>query len=131
MATDTNTTATDSATYYLDEDAIAPTEKPTSRRPRRRWAKGADRPNYLKPSDVDKLMFMLITLMSEVSSLRDRIDTHEGVAETGKPVTTAEVEAYQLTEPRRAVREKQRHDMLHRVMRVITEELEAVRENAK
>ena len=101
-------------------------EKPgPTRRPRRRFARGQSRPNYLSPTDNDQLLIMLVTLMSEVSALRDRLDTHEAVAELGGEVTTAAIEAYELTAHRAAERELNRQAMLRRVLRVVTEERDA------
>ncbi|KQS04120.1 hypothetical protein ASG11_07570 [Sphingomonas sp. Leaf357] len=97
----------------------------TPRTPRRRFARGQSRPDYLQPGDVDAVMIMLVALMSEVSALRDRLDTHEAVADLGGSVTTAAIEAYELTPERHAAREENRQAMLKRVLRVITEERDA------
>ena len=102
-----------------------------TRRPRRRWARGAGRPEYLRAGDVDQLMMMFVALMSEVSSLRDRIDTHEVLAELGKPTTTNNVEDFKLTDERRKTREDIRQSMLKRVLRVMHEDLEAARDGFK
>ena len=67
-------------------------------------------------------MIMMIALMSEVSALRDRLDTHEAVAELGGVATTAAIEAYELTSERLREREANRSAMLKRVLRVVTEE---------
>jgi hypothetical protein len=66
-------------------------------------------------------MIMLVALMSEVSALRDRVDTHEAVADLGGAATTAAIEAYELTPERHLAREANREAMLKRVLRVITE----------
>lgn len=100
-------------------------DQPTPRLPRRRFARGQARPAYLQPGDVDAVMIMLVALMSEVSALRDRLDTHEAVADLGSTATTAAIEAYELTPERTAVREATRAAMLKRVLRVITEERDA------
>ena len=91
-------------------------------KPRQRWAKGQPRPRYLQPVDLDKMMIMFVALMSEVSALRDRLDTHEAVADLGGNATTAAIEAYELTPERHLAREANRHAMLTRVLRAITEE---------
>ena len=102
------------------------------RQPRRRFARGQSRPAYLQPGDIDRVMIMLVALMSEVSALRDRIDTHEAVADLGSVATTAAIEAYELTPERQAAREANREAMLKRVLRVITEERdEAVTDGVK
>ena len=92
------------------------------RQPRRRYARGQSRPAYLQPTDVDAVMMMLVALMSEVSSLRDRIDTHEALAEAGVVATGDAVERFKLTRERHAEREERRNAMLKRILRVITEE---------
>ena len=101
------------------------------RRPRRRWARGSDRPENLRPGDVDQLMMMIVALMSEVSALRDRIDTHEALVERGETPTCAAIEAFELSPERRATREERRQAMLSRVLRVILEEREAELDNFK
>ena len=93
-------------------------------KPRKRWAKGQSRPRYLQPDDIDKMMIMFVALMSEVSALRDRLDTHEAVADLGGTTTTAAIEAYELTPERHLAREANRQAMLKRVFRAITEERE-------
>jgi hypothetical protein len=107
-----------------------PTQAVETRKPRRRWARGVDRPTYLQPGDLDRVMVMMVALMSEVSALRDRLDTHEAVAELGKPVTSSDIEAYELTPERQAAREANRQAMLKRVLRAITEEREAALDEA-
>ena len=83
----------------------------------------------MRPGDLDRVMVMLVALVAEVSSLRDRLDTHEAVAELGGTVTGQAIEAYELTPERRARRETARSAMLHRVLRAITEEREAALES--
>ena len=96
-----------------------------TRQPRRRFARGQSRPAYLQPADVDAVMMMLVALMSEVSALRDRIDTHEALAERGANATRDAVETYEIDTARHWVRESERQQMLKRVLRVITEERDA------
>jgi hypothetical protein len=93
-----------------------------TRLPRRRWARGQSRPEYLEPGDIDRVMITLVALMSEVSALRDRLDTHEAVAEHGDLPTSTAIERYELTPERHAAREANREAMLKRVLRAITEE---------
>ena len=99
-------------------------DNPATLLPRKRWAKGQSRPRYLQPDDIDKMMIMFVALMSEVSALRDRLDTHEAVVDLGGAATTAAIEAYELTEERHLAREANRQAMLKRVFRAITEERE-------
>ncbi len=110
--------------------AGATARPPVQRRPRRRWARGVERPQYLQPEDIDRLGIMMVALIGEVSALRDRLDTHEAVAELGSAVTRQAIEAYELTPARRALREAERQALLKRVLRVITEDREAALESA-
>lgn len=100
-------------------------ETTATRQPRRRFARGQSRPHYLEATDVDAVMIMLVALMSEVSALRDRVDTHEALADGGLVGTRDAVEAYTVDPERHARREEERQKMLKRVLRVITEERDA------
>ncbi len=91
---------------------------------RRRWAKGPARPKYLQPGDIDQLLPMLVSLMAEVSVLRDRLDTHEALAEAGAAPTGAAIENYALTPERHLRREAERQALLTRVFRAITAEVD-------
>jgi hypothetical protein len=113
------------------EKTIKPQSTSTERKPRRRWARGPARPHYLQASDVDQVMSMLIALMSEVSALRDRIDTHELLAAQGVVATGAALEAFVLTDAQRVTREARRQAMLKRVLRVVTEQREAAHNDPK
>jgi hypothetical protein len=95
--------------------------------PRRRLAKGPKRPQYLGNPDLDKFMMMMTSVLAELSGLRDRLDTHEALAEQGAVATEAAVEAYELDTERRARRESRREALLRRVFRPLLEELEAAR----
>ena len=95
--------------------------------PRRRVAKGPKRPQYLQHPELDKFMMMLTTVLGEISSLRDRLDTHEALVELGQMPTAAAVEAFELDEGRRAARDDRRTALLRRVFRPLLEELEAAR----
>lgn len=105
----------------MNQDTIEP-KKQSATKARRRWAKGQSRPRYLKPDDLDNMMIMFVALMSEVSALRDRLDSHEAVADSGEAVKTAAVEAYRPDAERHVAREANRQAMLKRVFRAITEE---------
>jgi len=90
-------------------------------RPRPRRARGQDRPTYLAP-DLDRVVIMFTGLMAEVSALRDRLDTHEALAETGAVATQVAVEAFELDAERRIARDARRDAMITRVLRVLYEE---------
>lgn len=107
------------------EQQTMESDKSSAIRPRRRMAKGQSRPRYLEPQDIDKMMIMFVALMSEVSALRDRLDSHEAVADQQVSATTAAIEAYRPSPERHTSREANRQAMLKRVLRAITEEREA------
>jgi hypothetical protein len=89
---------------------------------RPRKARGQDRPQYLDSPDLDRVVIMMTSLMCEVAALRDRIDTHEALAEQGILATVAAVESFELDAVREGAREVNRDAMLSRVLRVLFEE---------
>ncbi len=95
------------------------TEEPIAR-PRK--ATGPDRPAYFTHADLDRVMSILLALISEVSSIRDRLDTYERIAGNG-----AAVEAYLPDEPAAAERDAWRSAYIRRLFRVITEDVEALK----
>jgi len=107
----------------MNTDTPAPTRKP-----RRRVAIGPARPQYLSAAELDKLTMIVTALAVEVSALRDRIDTHEALAEQSVAATSAAVECARPDDARLAARENARMGMLRRVFRVVTEEIDALRE---
>ncbi len=96
----------------------------TSLAPRKRVAKGPRRPQYLENPELDKFMMMMTAMLAEISSLRDRLDTHEALAKRGAAIVPEAVEAYSPTAEERALRERRRDAMLNRVFRILLEELE-------
>jgi alkylhydroperoxidase family enzyme len=95
--------------------------------PRLRKATGPERPSYLGPADVDRVMAVLLALTSEVASLRERLDTHEQLAAAGTVADPAHVEAYEADAAVEAAREAWRDAYLRRLFRVITEDVEALK----
>lgn len=95
-----------------------------SQRPRK--AVGPDRPSYLGEVDVDRLMAIILALASEVASLRQRLDSHERVSETGTPPSLALVENYAPDAKVEAEREAWRDAYIHRIFRVVMEDVEAL-----
>jgi hypothetical protein len=91
-------------------------------RSRPRKARGQSRPQYLESADLDRVFIMLMTLCTDVSALRDRIDTHEALAERGDVATTEAVENYELDPARHREREARREAFLDRILRVLVEE---------
>jgi hypothetical protein len=100
----------------------------TAERPRK--AQGPDRPVYFNQSDIDRVMAVVLALASEVASLRDRLDTHERVANGGSLPQTAQIEAY-LPDPETiAARKTWRDAYIRRLFRVFAEDVEALRRDA-
>jgi hypothetical protein len=65
---------------------------------------------------------MILALASEVSALRDRLDTHERLAAAGQVATPAAVEAYRAGSEIEDVRTRARLQMIDRVTRPLLEE---------
>ena len=90
-----------------------------------RTAKGR-RPYFFDDPNVDKLLAMLMALTGEVSVIRERLDTHERLAEKKKFSTSANIEAYRATEVVDQERVKWRADYVARILRIVTDELEQI-----
>ncbi len=101
------------------------TEEATSR-PRK--AVGPERPTYFNHADVDRVMGILLALVSEVASIRDRLDAHERLAASGNPPAPDLVEAYRPDAQASLEREAWRDAYIRRLFRVITEDVEALRQ---
>jgi hypothetical protein len=88
---------------------------------RKRYANGPPRPQYLQSPDADRAVMMVLALAAEVSALRDRLDTHERLADAARAPAGASVEAYQPPEPVEAARAAARRAMIDRITRVLLE----------
>ena len=64
---------------------------------------------------------MILALAAEVSALRDRIDTHERLADGNLLPTTPSVEAYAPTEAVEGARVSTRRSLIDRITRVLLE----------
>jgi hypothetical protein len=95
-------------------------------RPRPRKAVGPDRPTYFEAGDIDRVMAILLALISEVAAIRERLDTHERVAAGGVLPGTQAVEAYEPDAEAENEREAWRDGYIRRLFRVITEDVEAL-----
>lgn len=90
-----------------------------------RTAKGR-RPYFFDDPNIDKLLAMLMALTGEVSVVRERLDTHERLAEKKKFASSANIERYKPTESVDQERVKWRADYVARILRIVTDELEQV-----
>lgn len=88
-----------------------------------RVAKGR-RPVYFNDPAVDKLMAILLSVIEELSSCRDRIDALERLLESRGVVEQEDVENYQPDSVAEAERSARREAYIGRVMRVVTMELQ-------
>ncbi len=98
------------------------------KRPRK--AIGPDRQTYFNDGDVDRVMAILLALVSEVAAIRDRLDTHERLADAGVAAGAEAVETYQPDPAAEADREAWRDAYIRRLFRVITEDVEALSRDA-
>jgi hypothetical protein len=82
------------------------------------FAKGAQ-PSFFKDPAVDTLYAMVVTLTEEISVLRERLDTHERLAEQNKPSTCQAVEDYVADQEIAECRDEARRKLVQRVMRPV------------
>ncbi len=94
---------------------------------RARKAVGPDRPSYLDAADVDRVMAVLLALISEVAAIRERLDAHERICSTGAAPAVEAVEAYLPDAETEAAREVWRDGYIRRLFRVLTEDIEALK----
>jgi hypothetical protein len=94
--------------------------------PRPRKAVGPERPTCLGSADVDRVMAVLLALVSETAAIRERLDTHERLAASGVLPTVERVERYVASEAVESEREKWRDATIRRLFRVFTEDIEAI-----
>lgn len=100
----------------------------TRERPRK--AQGPERPIYFNQSDIDRVMAVVLALASEVASLRDRLDTHERVADTGVLPATKHIETYLPDSATLAARDAWRDAYIRRLFRVFVDDIEALNRQA-
>lgn len=87
-----------------------------------RTAKGK-KPVYFD-SVTDKLLSMVLTLTSELSVVRDRLDTVELLIEKHKLFPQSEIESFELTDEVNAIRNERRAAYIARVLKTVQDELE-------
>ncbi len=88
---------------------------------RRRFANGPPRPKYLSAVDADRAVMMILALATEVSALRERLDTHEQLAAGGRLPEPAAVETYTPGADVEAARAAARRSLIERITRVLLE----------
>ncbi|MBL8644231.1 MAG: hypothetical protein JNK21_09880 [Rhodospirillaceae bacterium] len=91
-------------------------------------AKG-HRPSFFDDPINDRIMAMMMALVTEVSVLRDRVDTIEVVAAKKGVMLAEEIEKYIPDAARAEARERQRQELLDRVLYIFQEEVEDIARN--
>jgi len=96
-----------------------------------RTAKG-HRPYFFDDPSVDKLLAIMLAMASELSAVRDRLDTHERLAASKKWPTHKAIEDYKLDDDAYSYRNQSREEFIGRLMRVMQVELDNIsREEAE
>ncbi len=72
-------------------------------------------------------MAIVLALVTEVASIRERLDTHERVAAQGSLPAPAAVESYAADPAAEQAREVWRDAYIRRLFRVITEDIDDLR----
>lgn len=90
-----------------------------------RVAKGK-KPQYFSDPAIDKLLWMTMSLMEELSVTRDRLDTVERVLASKRVLKVAEIESYVPTESATGERNARRAAFVDRMMRAVHAELDEV-----
>ena len=93
---------------------------------RARVPKG-ERPTFFPDPSVDRLWWVMLAMLGEMSVLRDRLDAHERLAARHGLYTAADVDAFEPTPEEAQARIAQREALLERSLRSITVEVEAAR----
>ena len=93
---------------------------------RLRFANGPPRPIYLDSRDGDDLVLMVLALSAEVSALRERLDTHERLAERTEWPSPSAVETYEALGSVEDHRARERQRLIERVTRALLDPTQAV-----
>ena len=89
-----------------------------------RHAKGKRPAFFPDEPGADRLMTMLMAVVTEVAVLRERLDTFERLAEEKGSVSRADIEAYEPDLAAREEREAWRQQYMDRVLQVLADEVE-------
>ena len=87
------------------------------------WVAKGKQPRFHDDRAVDQLMAMVTALTAEVAILRDRVDTHERIAEGRKLFSREDVDSFIPDVPIMAERSAQHQRILRKVFRVLKEDL--------
>lgn len=90
-----------------------------------RTAKGR-RPYFFDDPNIDKLLAMIMALAGEVSVIRERLDTHERLAQKKKWASHQAIEDYKPDDITEAFRAQWRADYIARILRIVQVELDQI-----
>ncbi|MBT4740923.1 MAG: hypothetical protein HOH20_14295 [Rhodospirillaceae bacterium] len=76
-------------------------------------------PHFFNDPNIDRLLTMVMELASEVSVMRDRLDTHERLAATKGIYTEDDVENFSPNDDEAAAREEWRSKFLDRILNAL------------
>lgn len=93
---------------------------------RARVPKG-ERPTFFPDPAVDRLWWVMLAMLGEISTLRDRLDTHERLAARRGLYSPADVDSFEPSEEDTHSRTAEREALVERTLRSITVEVEAAR----
>ncbi|MDX2144414.1 MAG: hypothetical protein SFV19_13745 [Rhodospirillaceae bacterium] len=82
------------------------------------------RPTFFDDPANDRIVSMLMALITEVSVMRDRLDTVEAIAEKKGIILAKEIETFEPDPARAEERERRRQEFVDRVFYVFQEEAE-------
>jgi hypothetical protein len=91
-----------------------------------RTAKGK-KPIYFDPT-TDKLLSMVLTLMGELSVVRDRLDTVERLAEKKGVFKVDDIETYDIPDDVNKIRTERRAAYIARVLKCVQDELDQLQQ---
>jgi hypothetical protein len=90
-------------------------------------AKGK-RPQYFEDPAIDRLLSITMAVVGEVSVMRERMDTIERLLDAKGTISRADIDAYEPDRDAGRERGLITRDYIHRVMRGVQQDMEALAE---
>jgi hypothetical protein len=95
----------------------------SSKRPLRRTIRGA-RPFFFEDSATDKVLSMIVTLASEVWTLRERLAALEAIGVRRGSLAAGEIDAFEFSPEQETQLAAQRKELIDNVFRVLQERVD-------
>lgn len=76
-------------------------------------------PHFFADPNIDRLLSMVMELASEMSVMRDRLDTHERLAATKGVYTEGDIESFRPNDDEAKAREEWRGKFLDRILKAL------------